>query len=603
MPRRIRILDQTTVNKIAAGEVVESPASVIKELVENSLDAESTIIQVEVDDGGMGMIKVVDNGCGMSREDVEVAFTRHSTSKIEMIDDLEKLSTLGFRGEALASISAVSQVELITRESDEEQGTRAVVSAGRMLDIHDAGCPKGTSIKVRDLFENVPARKKFLRSRSAEKARCIDTVSRIMLARPDVGFRLKVDGEQRLNGPGTNDLRERVAEVLGPKTARSMSWMEPGPDGPVQVAGLFSLPWETRSNTAGITLAVNGRVVKNRSIVESIKRAYGSRLMKGRFPIAVVHMDVDGRQIDVNVHPSKDIIKFSNEAAILNLVESRISKTIFGSMMKKRGRSPSISTAPDLSAPSGLPKVARRKVQVPLMEGEVRPQETPDGPWGEVPVVEGVQQLPPTLPENLPAQKVRIIGQLDRSYILCEIGQDLLLVDQHAAHERIRLEYLKSRSNNIKIGIQELLEPVHIEMDPAMKENHSSLKQSLDETGFITEDFGEDCIVLRALPEFMGRMEAHTVLSDLLSGNESHDGCSPPDQEFTPDDLPVKERIIALTACRGAIKAHQRLSLKEMEDLISDLLECEVPLHCAHGRPTMIRLPLSILERWFRRVV
>ncbi|MEA3559255.1 MAG: DNA mismatch repair endonuclease MutL [Candidatus Thermoplasmatota archaeon] len=606
MSRRIRVLDRSTVNKIAAGEVVESPFSVLKELMENSLDAGAKSINIEVDEGGLRRIKVSDDGSGMSREDVQVAFTRHSTSKIGDIDDLEKLSTLGFRGEALASIAAVSQVELVTREPGSEAGTRAVVSAGNMLELEEVGCPQGTSITVTGLFENVPARKKFLRSISAEKARCIDVVSRAMMVHPEVGFKLATDGQERLSGPSTDDLRERVAAVLGPKTARSMIWMEPGPDGPVQIQGLLSLPWETRSNTAGMTLSVNGRVVKNRAVIEAVRSGYGSRLMKGRFPLAVLFIDIEGKQIDVNVHPTKDLIKFSNEGALLNLVGSKVSSALFTSYRKKKREEMAgeHARAPPVRSGSGpVIRVNRKPVQVPLMEGEVRPQETGDDPWREVPAVEGMNRLPPALPEDIEDLRVRIIGQLDRSYILCEIGSDLLLVDQHAAHERIRLEYLKKRSNEGGGGIQELLDPIHIELDPAAIERLASMEKNLDEIGFRTEGFGDNCIVLRALPEFMGKMEAHTVLTDLLTGNESHEGCSPPDQEFTPMDLPIRERVLALTACRGAIKAHQNLSLKEMEDLISDLLKCEVPLHCAHGRPTMIRLPLSVLERWFKRVL
>jgi DNA mismatch repair protein MutL len=610
MARRIRVLDQGTVNKIAAGEVVESPSSVIKELVENSLDAGASSIKVQIDGGGLEKITVVDDGVGMSRDDVEVAFTRHTTSKIQDIEDLGKLDTLGFRGEALASIGAVSQVDIVTRErgAPEEAGTRAVVSAGRMLSIEPAGCPEGTSLTVRDLFENVPARKKFLRSVNAEKARCIDILSRIMMVRPKVGFVMEVDGEERINSPGTSDLRKRVAAVFGIKTARSMLDLPLSVKGPIWISGLVSLPWDTRSNSGGITISVHGRIVRNRSLVEAIKRGYGSRLMKGRFPLAVVMLDIAMDQVDVNVHPTKDIVKFSNDGEVQNALESAVTVALFSSTKKfskeKFREIPDPKPPPQLvRAPEGGLRIDRSPVQVPLMEGEVRPMETGEDPWREVPVVDGIKKLPPVLPEDASGSKIRIIGQLDRSYILCEIGPDLLLIDQHAAHERIRLEALKGKYNQGNTGIQELLEPIHIELDPASMENLQSMGPGLKELGFIIEPFGEDCIVIRGLPQFMGSTEAHTVITDLLTGNESHDGCSPPDMEFQPRDLPIKERLLALTACRGAIKAHDGLSLREMEDLIMDLLQCEVPLHCAHGRPTMVRLPLSILERWFRRVI
>jgi len=611
MPRRIRVLDQSTVNKIAAGEVVESPSSVIKELVENSLDAGALNIKVQIEGGGSKRITVIDDGCGMSKEDVEVAFTRHSTSKISTIDDLSGLDTLGFRGEALASIAAVSHVELVSREPSSSDGTgmKAVVSAGRMLTLEPFGCPAGTQITVTELFENVPARKKFLRSVNAERARCIDLISRLMMVHPDVGIRLEVEGEERINSPPTGDLRQRVASILGMKTARSMLQLFDGESGPLRIEGLVSLPWDTRSNSAGITLSIHGRVIRNRSLVEAIRRGYGSRLMKGRFPLAVVKLEIAMDQVDVNVHPTKDIVKFGNEGAVLNSLESAVSKALFSSAGKKarsRSRIEEVRTqVPFLDRPVDRSRIRvdRTPVQVPLMEGEVRPQEIGTDPWREVPVVEGMQRLPPALPEDTSSLKARIIGQLDRSYILCELGPDLLLVDQHAAHERIRLEMLKKRFNRSHQGTQELLEPVHLELDPSSMSMFDQMNGTLTELGFSIDPFGDDCIVIRGLPQFMGRTEAHEVIRDLLSGNETHDGCSPPDIEFQPLDLPMKDRLIALTACRGAIKAHQPLSLKEMEDLLHDLLQCEVPLHCAHGRPTMIRLPLSILERWFRRVL
>jgi DNA mismatch repair protein MutL len=608
MARRIRVLDQSTVNKIAAGEVVESPSSVIKELLENSLDAGAGNIIVRIEGGGAKRISVIDDGSGMSKSDVEIAFTRHSTSKIASIDDLERLETLGFRGEALASIAAVSQVELITREkgSPEDSGTRVVVSAGDMITLESVGCPAGTQVTVTDLFENVPARKKFLRSPNAEKARCIDMVSRLMMVHPKVGIKLEVEGRERFNSPPSDSLRDRVAAIIGPKTARSMIEVRGRSCGPVSVSGLISLPWDTRSNSGGITLSVLGRVVRNRPLVEAIRRGYGSRLMKGRFPLAVVELEISGDQVDVNVHPTKDIVKFGNEGAVMNCLESVVQETLFDSGKrsgKKRGREP--LRAPFIDHPSQVSdiKVDRSPVQVPLLDGEIRPQETGLDPWSEVPVVEGMQRLPPALPEDPTEAKIRIIGQLDRSYILCELGGDLLLVDQHAAHERIRLEMLKAKYNQTHHGIQELLEPIHVELDPSAISMFKEISPGLSELGFMIEEFGEDCIVVRGLPQFMGRTEAHEVVKDILTGHESHEGCSPPDQEFQPLDLPIRERILALTACRGAIRAHRPLSLNEMEDLLGDLMSCEVPLHCAHGRPTMIRLPLSILERWFRRIL
>jgi len=545
----------------------------------------------------------------MSREDASIAFTRHSTSKIRDIDDLMLLNTLGFRGEALASICAVSRVEMATRErgAPEERGTRISVAAGVVTSITDIGCPEGTSVTVTDLFSNVPARKKFLRSAQTERAHCIDVVSRTMMVRPDAGIVLTVDGEERINsGPG-KDLRNRVAAVIGVKTARAMVDLPARECGGIKLTGLISLPWDTRANSAGLTLAVNGRVIKNRPLVDAIRKGYGSRLMTGRFPLGIITMTIPGGKLDVNVHPTKDLVKFSDEGAVLDCIEAAVSAAIFSPGAKRekgRGLSEEGPGTPEKGQMGpAVPKVKKAPPQAPLMEGEVRPQVPPSGPWAEVPRIEGYDRLPPALPENAGDKPVRIIGQLDRSYILCELGPDLLLVDQHAAHERVRLERLQSRYNAGKNSVQELLDAVHLELPPAAMESLEDMAPGLEELGFRFERFGRSGIAVRGLPLFMGRMEGPEVIRDLAMGIEFYEGCAPPDPSFMPRGANLRDRVIALTSCRGAVKAHQTLSLNEMEELLTDLLKCEVPLHCAHGRPTMLRLPQNILEKWFKRVL
>ncbi|MCU0798546.1 MAG: DNA mismatch repair endonuclease MutL [Candidatus Thermoplasmatota archaeon] len=609
MVRRIRVLDDSTVRKIAAGEAVESPASVVKELLENSLDARAKNIAVRLDGGGIGRIMVSDDGCGMSREDAEVAFLRHSTSKLSSIEDLSTIGTLGFRGEALASISAISSVEMVTRErgSVESGGTRIILSFGRIAVLEEVGCPEGTTITVSDLFANVPARKKFLKSVQTERSRCMDVVSRAMLSRPDVGFRAYVDDQLRFESPPCTDLRDRAAAVLGPKVARALLELPDRSYGSVRVTGLISLPWESRSTSAGITVSVRGRVVRNRNIVDALRRGYGSRLMKGRYPLVVMDLVPPSECLDVNVHPAKELVKFSEERAVLLAVETAVSDIVFSRKAAfpkqegtvEEGAADRIERPPP---PPAMVKVISSGPGQSELPVALREMERTRSEFDEVPSMEGPESLPPALPEDASAHPLRIIGQLDRSYILCELGSDLLMVDQHAAHERVRLEELKKRYITGKVSTQELLDPVHIELDQTSIDNLGVMGSALKELGFLFEDFGPSSIVVRGLPRFMGRMEGHEVIRDLLSGVEVHEGCSPPDPSFMPE-LPLKEKIIALTACRGAIKAHHGLSLREMEDLIRTLLECEVPLHCAHGRPTMIRLPQSILERWFRRVL
>ncbi len=602
--RRIRVLDSVTVNKIAAGEVVESPASVVKELVENSLDAGSQHITVEIEGGGIERIAVRDDGCGMSPEDAVAAFLRHSTSKITAIEDLSSISTLGFRGEALASISAVSRVEMTTRERGSPEGTRIVVQAGKMSTCDPVGCPEGTAIVVSDLFSNVPARRKFLKGPQAEKARCIDIAMRFALVRTEVGFMVRSEGETRIECPSGEDLRSRAASVLGVKTAKGMRDLGPLDCGIARVHGLTSLPWDTRSNSAGITISVSGRVVRNRSLVEAIRSGYGRKLMKGRYPLSVISIDIPADRTDVNIHPTKDLIKFSDEPSVLRCLERAVGRALFG------GPPGPVAERAPRQGPKGTPALEPARVrpsttprQVPIIEGEVRPNEAPTDQWEDVPVIEGLAKLPPALPENASNLRLRIIGQLDRSYILCELGSDLVLVDQHAAHERVRLEALRAKHAGPTFPVQELIEPIVMDMDPSAIAALSSLSEGLRSLGFAMEGFGKGSLMVTGLPSFMGRIEGQGVLLDLAGAGDPHEGCGPPDPAFLPESVPMKDRVINLTACRGAIKAHQQLSLNEMEQLMGDLLKCEVPLHCAHGRPTMIRLPMSALERWFKRVL
>jgi DNA mismatch repair protein MutL len=366
----------------------------------------------------------------------------------------------------------------------------------------------------------------------------------------------------------------------------------------VVVRGLISLPWDTRSNSAGITISVSGRVIRNRDLVDVIRKGYGSRLMKGRFPLAVIDIEIPSGMTDVNVHPTKSLVKFSNETDVLRCLEERVSEAVFTPPGKKR------SLEGKTSEPEIKPELQKERIprQIPLMQGEIRAETPHPDQWSRIPKMEGIKRLPPVIPDEVSGLKMRVIGQLDRTYILCELGSDLILVDQHAAHERIRLETLTAKYGD-KGGVQKLLEPIHLEMDRTSVERLMNNKDQLFSLGFDYEIFSGTDIVVRSLPTFMGRMEAKEVLQDLGTGNELHDGCTPPDREFLPGDLPVKERLLSLTACRGAIKAHEHLSLSQMEKLLKDLFECEIPLHCAHGRPTMIRLPLSALERWFKRVL
>jgi DNA mismatch repair protein MutL len=327
--------------------------------------------------------------------------------------------------------------------------------------------------------------------------------------------------------------------------------------------------------------------------------------MKGRFPLAVIFIDIPPDRTDVNIHPTKDLIKFSDEGSVLRCVERAVGKAVFGAPSEPRHREEG-AMRPDAATSlfeGSVVRTDRSPRQVPLLEGEMRPNEVRMDRWEDLPVMEGLPKLPPALPDDARGLRLRIIGQLDRSYILCELGADLVLVDQHAAHERVRLEMLRAKHSSSSFPVQELIEPIVLDIGCAAFEVLSNLSDGLRSLGFTMEGFGKGSVVVTGLPSFMGRTEGEGVLLDLAGISRERDLCGPPDPEFLPNSVTLRERVITLTACRGAIKAHQNMSLNEMEALMSDLLECEVPLHCAHGRPTMIRLPHSALERWFKRVL
>ncbi len=559
MESRIKILPRELVEKIAAGEVVERPASAVKELVENSIDAGATKIFVFVKKGGMEEIRVVDNGEGMNEEEAKLAFKRHATSKIKDEEDLNRISTLGFRGEALPSIAAVSKVEMLTRKKDEIGGTRIVIEGGVIKKEEKAGCPPGTSIVVRELFYNTPARKKFMGSERKEFGYILGVVEKYTLAYENIHFKLVHDGRTVIDAPPGN-LKERVAKLWGKDVAKEM--VEVKHEGKVNFRGLISKPYLTRRDKNKIVFFVNGRYVKNYALTNYVISGYGTLLFRDSYPYAVIKLQVPPEEVDVNVHPAKYVIKFHNEEEIKKSIKEEIWST--------------------LTSKDNIPQInVKKEEKREPMSGEVKKEKQMK--------FDVKEQKKKSLFDYI--SKVRlpgfeVLGQFDDTYIIMKSKDSLVIVDQHAAHERIRYERFLNEMKERKI--QELIEPVVINLGARDYSDLLMIKDRLKEFSLLIEDFGEGSIVVRGIPPILKRSEVEDIIRGII--------------DIGANMLEKKrDEIIKLISCKGAIKAHDKLSIYEMEQLVGELLKCENPYTCPHGRPTMIKFKPEDLEKLFKR--
>lgn len=568
----VRLLDHDTIEKIAAGEVVERPGSVVKELVENSIDSGARAIEVEIESGGMRFIRVQDDGCGMDREDAELSFHRHATSKIEHIDDLEITRTLGFRGEALPSIAAVSRLEMKTRARGEIGGTRIVIEGGEITKSEDTGCPEGTTIAVKDLFFNTPARKKFMKSTLTEAAHCIDAVTRFALAYPDISLKLTRDGKEALALPATDDIRERVMGIYGREVARDMVVINATKD--VFVTGAVSKPVTTRSSRDFISVFVNRRFVKSSLINRAIYEGYRTLLPRGRSPIAVINVDIDPSRIDVNVHPAKVEVKFKDEKGVYWAVADGIRGALKGSRLAPR----ITSEGEKATRPTTL-------TQAPLDVGVVKEEREE---YGSPPIEEALTQEPST-PRPLP--DLRPIGQIHDSYIIAEHDDGMVIIDQHAAHERIRYEGILKMREGTK-G-QELISPFVFDVSPKEAAVIDGNRELLEDMGFRIEPIGGKSYAVKSLPVIYGKVEDHETARDIVSELAALGEVKALEER--------REALAALMACRPAVKAGDAMLMDSMEQLIWALARTENPHTCPHGRPTLIEMELTEIEKRFKR--
>lgn len=591
-PTIIRVLDQATVNKIAAGEVVERPASVVKELVENSIDAGADSVRVDIiaSKNEITSIRITDDGCGMVPEDVLLAFTPHATSKIADISDLDTIRTLGFRGEALASIAAVSRVTLTTRPRDDElaAGTRIVIAGGEILETSAIGAPGGTTILVEDLFYNTPARKKFQKSRATELAHIIAILEGIILAHPETAFRLTYNGsEQVVTGRNATRL-DTIARIYGAVTARDL--VPVSTTAPlVTVTGHISRPSLSRKDRDRIFLSINGRYVTSPAITNAIKEGYGTLLPKDRFPVAFLALEIDTSLVDVNVHPTKKLVRISREPEIAGTVRDAIRKALAGHDL-----------IPDIRIPAPAHPAIHEILPVdprpqPYTFEETKPQCISEPTHAGI--TDSDRRLRQTELASGPAPAatlppLQVIGEFGGIYILATTASgELLIIDQHAAHERILYEIAGQQDGSGK-RVQELIAPVILHRTPRESAVLAELLPSLHTEGFRIEEFGKDTFLIRSVPVVLGKLEDTSLLEDIISDLVSTDRAERVDN---------RERITRIVACRGAIKAGTVCTPEQCQRVADQLRLTKNPFTCPHGRPTIIRFSREQLDGMFKR--
>ncbi|MBI3947256.1 MAG: DNA mismatch repair endonuclease MutL [Armatimonadetes bacterium] len=565
---RIAILDEATIGQIAAGEVIERPASLVKELLENSLDAGARRIEVVCEEGGCRRVSVVDDGCGMEREDAVLALQPHATSKIRTARDLSRVRTLGFRGEALASIASVSSVELVTRLRGAESGARLTARAGRITDLEEVGAPEGTAVTVRDLFLNAPVRRRYLRSPTTEFGYISDCVGQYVIAHPEVALRLVHGGETALHHPGSGERLDAVVSVFGAEAARQVLPVA-APGETCAVEGFVSRPGFTRGTRAWQWFYANGRPVRSRALAHAVERAYHTLVPAGRFPVALLLFTLDSALVDVNVHPAKSEVRFLSEGDLHRFTERAVRQALQGVDLTTHLGAP---PAPSAGAP--LPEAADAS-------GTPAPAAALPLSWE----ASAAGSRAPGLPEAR--------AQIHDTYILAEGPQGLFIIDQHTAHERSLFEQLMSGCATDLLRPMPLTVPFVLSLTSREANAARGNLEALRSLGFALDPFGRDAFLVRSVPAALGGGGCETALRDTIEELL---------QEQAPQTLDARrEKVAALLACRSAVKAGDRLTLQEMQAIVRGLYEFQSRFTCQHGRPTVILLSREELEKRFHR--
>lgn len=598
-------MDENLINKIAAGEVIERPASVVKELVENSLDAHPTQISIEIKNSGRELIRVADDGTGMDKDDAKKSILRHATSKISSETDLFSISTLGFRGEALASIAAVSQLSIITKPADQIEAFNLVVEAGEIVSSGILAAEKGTIVEVQNLFFNVPARKKFLKTDAVELRHIVDVVLRYALINPNIAFKLTHEGHQLLNSPAVDGLKNNIASVYGIKLAKELLEVNYEMEG-VKAYGYAAKPHQARNDKTQQMIYVNGRWVRNEEITKAVYEAYHSLLFIGKHPIFILSLDIDPQKIDVNVHPQKTEIKFEQKNTVFNVVFTAVKETLeknnlipildfeteqqlsFGASANGKANRNAVRVSPSLSSPpfelSTQDTLKSESSQAIKDAVESEEYATPEE---EV-------LVPERWKEHLISEKIpplRVLGQIHKTFFVAEAEDGIMLIDQHVVQERVLYEKFMGQLMNKKVAVQELLRGEMLDFTPSeavlLKDNLSELKLF----GFYLESFGENTYLLKTVPSVFGRMQPKELVYDLLDSFKG--GKNKLEQ--------VQEAIITRMACRSSIKAGDEMTVTGMQALLEELANCRLPYTCPHGRSVMIKITVDELEKKFMR--
>lgn len=611
----IELLDQNTINKIAAGEVIERPSSVVKELVENAIDAGATAITVEIKEGGIAFIRVTDNGCGINKDEIEIAFKRHSTSKIKSIEDLISVSSLGFRGEALASISAVSQVELITKTADEITAVRYVCEGGNDGVTEEIGAPDGTTFIVRNLFYNTPVRRKFLKSSITEAGYINNLMQELALSHPDISFRFISNNQNKLHTSGNMNLKDIIYNVYGRDITSNLYNINCKTQD-IEITGFIGKPFINRGNRTYENYFINGRYIRSNIISSAIEEAYKGFIMPHNYPFTVIHFNINPEIMDVNVHPTKMELRFSNNEYVYNFVYDSVLSTL-----KEKELATNVTPDSSLQAKienevakdiSSEPSSEEKKVEIKTVEtktAEIRLPEPFEVKRSEAMVAEEtasykmkeseVNNEQMSLfqdklldPEN--EQKYRIIGQLFETYWLIEFEDKFYMMDQHAAHEKILFEETMERLNNRQIETQMIMVPTILTLNMNEEETLLNNMHAFNRMGYEIESFGGNEYKVTGVPAGFPKMDYKQLLFDVLDGLM---------KEGKKGDLDIITEKVASMSCKAAIKGNNRISFEEAEELMKKLMKAENPYNCPHGRPTLIVMSKYDIERKFKRIV
>jgi DNA mismatch repair protein MutL len=620
----IKVLDQYTIDNIAAGEVVERPSSVVKELVENAVDAKANAITVEMKEGGTKFIRVTDNGIGIEKEQIPTAFLRHATSKIRNVDDLLNVSSLGFRGEALSSIAAVGQVELISKTADSLAGSRYEIHGGKEIAFEEIGCPEGTTFIVRNLFYNVPARRKFLKTSMTEASYVENMIRELAMSHPEISFKLMHNNQNKLATPGNGNLKDVIYHIYGRDIAKNLLECQADTEG-IQIEGYIGKPLISRGNRGYENYFINGRYIKSAIISRAIEDAYKTYNMKHKYPFTALMITVPSETLDVNVHPTKMEVRFSNGELLYRVIFDAVKSSLLGPNLvpnvtlekQRRTEVPIVPVVPKKKeVPEPFERERRKQIVREAHIGEQskkeidrmipsRPVKQPEEPaiskpvLHETPVYQTKEEKQITFLDEPEVKeewkpKFKIIGQLFATYWLLELEDKFYIMDQHAAHEKVNYEKLMVSLEKKEIYSQRLAPPLILSLSMREAQIIKQYQKAFERLGFVIEEFGGREYCIRAVPANLYGLGQQEVFIELLD-SVIEDGVMA--------DMDVISDKLASMACKAAVKGNQNLSRIEVEHLLEELMKCKNPYTCPHGRPTMISMTKTEIEKKFKRIV